>query len=84
MSRLKPATHLTTVKHGAPQSHQRHSGGEGAPALMDANTEQRGNNGSELIYQAAQQKKQQRRIGINNPGRHLLESISKHSIMLSN
>lgn len=51
MSRLKPATHLTTVKHGAPQSHQRHSGGEGAPALMDANTEQRGNNGSELIYQ---------------------------------
>lgn len=51
MSRLKPATHLTTVKHGAPQSHQRHSGGEGAPALTDANTEQRGNNGSELIYQ---------------------------------
>lgn len=79
MSRLKPATHLTTVKHGAPQSHQRHSaGGEGAPELMDAGTEQRGINGSELIYQ-----KRQQRISINNHGRHQLESISKHSIVLS-
>lgn len=51
---------------------------EGVPVLMGANTERRGHNGCELIYQTPRQKDNN-----DNHSRHGLQSISKHTTVLS-
>lgn len=47
---------------------------------MEANTEQRGNNGSQLVYQNPQRQ----RISISDGSRRRLKPTSKRSIALSN
>lgn len=50
---------------------------------MEANTEQRGNNGSQLVYQNPLDEKTTR-ISIGNGSRHRLKPTDKRSIALSN